>query len=106
MLAISLFGNFYAGMYANEKGSFPVTDIVLSNTRAYDVDLLFVGGIFAFFLFILVWCLRYPVQMPYILKSLALFIAIRAVFVTLTHIGLYPDSVIIINTGIIGKLNF
>lgn len=106
LLAGSLFGNFYAGSYANEQGINPVTDIVLSNTRAYDVDLLFVGGILVFFLFIFIWCLRYPAQMPYILKSIALFIAIRAVFVTLTHLGPYPDSILILNTGIMGKINF
>jgi len=106
LLAGSLFGNFYAGSYANEKGINPVTDIVLSNTKAHDVDALFMGGIVAFFLFVLIWCLRYPAQMPYILKSIALFIAIRAVFVTLTHLGPYPDSIIIINTGIMGKINF
>ena len=106
LLAWSLFGNFYAGSYANEQGINPVTDIILSNTRAYDVDMLFIGGILTFFLFILVWCLRYPAQMPYILKSIALFIAIRSVFVTLTHLGPYPDSILILNTGIMGKINF
>ncbi|MCX6823676.1 MAG: phosphatase PAP2-related protein [candidate division SR1 bacterium] len=106
LLGGSLLGNFYAGSYANEKGITPVTDIVLSNTRAYDVDALFIGGIIVFFLFILGWCIRYPAQTPYILKSIALFIAIRAVFVTLTHLGPYPDSILILNTGIMGKINF
>lgn len=106
LLAGSLLGNFYAGSYANEQWINPVTDIILSNTKAQDVDLLFMGGIVAFFLFILIWCLRYPSQMPYILKSIALFIAIRAVFVTLTHLGPYPDSILILNTGIMGKINF
>ena len=106
MLIGSFFVNFYAGSYATEKWTISVTDIVLSNTRAYDVDALFIGGIIAFFLFILVRCIRYPSQMPYILKSLALFILIRSVFVTLTHLGPFPDSIFIINTGIIGKINF
>jgi len=106
LLAGSLCINFYAGSYANEKGINPVTDIVLSNTRAYDVDALFIGWIIAFSLFVLIRCLRYPQQMPYILKSIALFITIRAIFVTLTHLGPYPDSIVIINTGIIGKINF
>lgn len=106
LLAGSLFANFFAGSYANKQWINPVTDIVLSNTRAHDVDALFIGGIIAFFLFVLIWCILYPEQMPYILKSIALFITIRAVFVTLTHLGPYPDSIIIINTGIMGKINF
>jgi len=102
----SLFVNFYAGSYATEKWTTAVTDIVLSNTRAHDVDALFISGIVLFFFFVLIWCLRYPSQMPYILKSVALFILIRSVFVTLTHLGPFPDSIFIINTWIIGKLNF
>ena len=106
LLVGSLFINFYAGSYANEKWITPVTDIVLSNTKAHDVDALFISWILLFSLFVLVWCIRYPTQIPYILKSIALFITIRAVFVTLTHLGPYPDSILIINTGIMGKLNF
>ena len=106
LLVGSFFVNFYAGNYATEKWTTPVTDIILSNTRAYDVDALFIGGILIFFVFILCWCIRYPTQTPYILKSIALFITIRAIFVTLTHLGPYPDSIFIINTGILGKINF
>ncbi len=106
LLLGSFFINFYAGSYANEQGSNSVTDIVLSNTSAHDVDALFIGGIICFFIFILFWCIRYPLHMPYILKSIALFIIIRAVFVTLTHLGPYPDSIAIIDVGIIWKINF
>ncbi len=106
LLIFSFIINFYAGSYATERGTVSVTDIVLSNTRAYDVDWLFIGGIIMFFLFALVWCLRYPSQMPYIVKSIALFIIIRSIFVTLTHLWPYPDSILIINSGLIGKINF
>lgn len=106
ILGMSLLINFYAWSYATEKGSGHVTDIVLSNVRVYDVDTLFIGGIVAFFLFVFSWCLRHPSQMPYIVKSIALFITIRAIFVTLTHLGPFPDSVLISNIGILGKISF
>lgn len=106
MLAASIFANFFAGSFADEKGITPVTDIILSNTRVYDVDWFFIGGMIAFFAFMVIWCLRYPAQIPYLLKSIALFIAIRSVFITLTHLGPYPDSIHIPNTGILGKVNF
>lgn len=106
LLVASLFINFYAGSYANEKGIYPVTDIVLDNIKVYDVSALFVGGILAFFLFIFAWCLRHPSQMPYILKSIALFIIIRATFVTLTHLGPSPDSLFVSNIWIMGKISF
>ena len=86
LLVGSLVFNFYAGSYAQKSQSTYVSDIILSNTRAYDVDGLFVAGTMIFILFIILRCFRYPAQMPYIVKSVALFILIRAVFVTLTHL--------------------
>ena len=38
ILVAGLVANFYAGMYATESASSSVTDIILSNTRAYDLD--------------------------------------------------------------------
>ena len=43
---VSLFVKFYAGTYATKEASNSVTDIVLSNTRVYDVDGIFVYGLF------------------------------------------------------------
>lgn len=106
LLAGSFVINFYAGTYANEKWTTPVTDIVLSNTKAYDVDGIFSLGIPLFFLFILIRCLRYPTHIPYILKSVAAFIIIRSVFITLTHIGPFPWRVMVLNAGFLWKLNF
>ena len=37
-LVISLIVNYYAGTYATERVSNPVTDIVLSNTDVHDFD--------------------------------------------------------------------
>ena len=91
----SLFINFYAGIYATEKASNPVTDIILSNTRTYDLDTLFVYATWAFVAFILYVCLKKPWKAPFILKSIALFVLIRAVFITLTHIGPYPTQIAI-----------
>ncbi|MCX6822646.1 MAG: phosphatase PAP2-related protein [candidate division SR1 bacterium] len=106
LLGGSLVMNFYAGNYANEKGTTAVTDIILSNTRAYDVDILFAIGLPLFALFTLLRCIRYPAQIPYILKSVAVFVIIRSVFITLTHLGPFPDSIAVYNAGILGKMNF
>lgn len=106
----SLFINSLAGKYADEQWTNFVTDIVLSNTRAYDVDDIFVYWMIAFFVFIIVRCLRYPRQIPYILKSVATFVLIRAIFVSLTHLWPFPTHVNINYSGriweIISKVNF
>ena len=48
-LTISLFTNYYAATYATENISSSVTDIVLSNTRVYDLNGAFVYGSLLFF---------------------------------------------------------
>ena len=46
LFAAGVFINFYAGRYANISQSNSVTDIILSNIRAFDVDMLFVYATF------------------------------------------------------------
>ena len=102
MLGVSLIVNYYIGGYVNISASNSVTDIVLSNTRAYDVDAMFVYGAFLYFVFIVVYCIRRPFQAPYIMKSIALFILIRCVFVSITHIWPFPiRSMMAANTDIL-----
>ena len=91
----SLFVNFYAGIYATEHASNPVTDIVLSHTRVYDLDGIFIYGSWILVGFIIFVCLRHSRKAPFVLKSIALFVMIRAVFITLTHIGPFPTEVVI-----------
>ncbi|MEI7513300.1 MAG: phosphatase PAP2-related protein [bacterium] len=97
---VALFGslivNFYAGTYATERASNPVTDIVLSNTPVYDLDGFFVFGPIVLILFVALLCLIRPQKLPFILKSTALFVIIRSVFISITHIGPFPDQMTIV----------
>ncbi len=104
-LAASLVVNFYAGMYATESASSSVTDIVLSNTRAYDLDGLFVYGTFFLIFFIVFISFQKPRRIPFVAKSVALFVVIRSVFISLTHLGPFPSQ-IIIHSDILSKLTF
>lgn len=97
LLICSLFINFYAGTYATEKASSSVTDIVLSNIPVYDVDMIFIYGPVVFWSFVLLLGLYEPKKFPFGLKSIALFILVRSVFITLTHIGPFPDSAFLDN---------
>lgn len=92
ILWISLVINYYAGIYASISQSNYVTDIILSNTRARDVDEFFVYGTFAYFLFMIIYCISRPFQTPYIIKCISIFVIIRSVFITLTHLWAYPWS--------------
>ncbi len=85
--------NFYAGTYATREASSSVTDIILSNTRVYDVDGLFVYGALFLILFIGGLCFARPRRFPFVLFSLTVFIFTRSIFISLTHIGPFPGSV-------------
>lgn len=88
----SFFVNYYAGTYATEKASNSVTDIILSNTRVYNLDEIFIYGPIFLWAVVAFFCLKEPQRIPFVLKSLALFIVIRSVFISITHIGPFPDQ--------------
>lgn len=105
LLVISLVLNFYAGTYATQSASNPVTDIILSNTRAYDLDGMFVYGSIIFFFFVVFVGLSKPKKIPFTVKSLALFIVIRSIFITLTHLGPFPTQ-IPVSSDILSRISF
>ena len=92
-LVLALVLNFYAGMYATEKTSNSVSDIILSNTPVFNMDGIFTFGPLVLWLFVAYVCLIEPKRIPFILKSTALFVIVRSVFITLTHIGPFPRTV-------------
>ena len=94
-LVLALVVNFYAVTFATETASSSVTDVILSNTRVYDVDGIFVYGSVIFWVIVAGLCFVRPERLPFVLKSTALFIVIRSVFITLTHIGPFPTHLII-----------
>lgn len=94
-LIASLFVNYWAGVYSMEKASNPVTDIILSNIPVFDVDFIFVYSTVVLFVFIGFLCLLRIERIPFITKSIALFVVIRSIFISLTHIGPFPDMGII-----------
>lgn len=104
-LVISMIINFYAGTYATESASNSVTDIVLSNIRVYDVDNFFIYGSFIFALTAALVCLYKPERIPFVVKSVALFIIIRSIFISLTHLGPFPTQ-LIIDSKIMSKTSF
>ncbi len=103
LLAIALIINSYAGIYATESASNSVTDIVLSNIRVFDVDGIFIYGAFLLWLFIIGLTLWHPKQIPFTVKTLSLFIVIRSIFITLTHLGPFPTQVVLASGNIISS---
>ncbi len=85
-LIFSLFVNYWANIYATLHASRAVTDLFLSNLPVVNVDFLFLEGFSLFLAFVAFLLLREPKKIPFVVKSIAIFILIRSIFITLTHI--------------------
>jgi len=105
-LFISMVINFYAGTYATERASLPVTDIILSNVRVFDVDAIFNYAPIFLIIFVTIISLYEPKRIPFVVKSVALFTTVRSVFISLTHIGPFPIQAAIESGNIINKITF
>lgn len=88
----AVFLTHYSSLYAKIKASNHVDDLILSNTPVMNFEVLFVHGAIGLTLFMLVLCFKYYKGAPYLLKVIALFISVRALFVMLTHIAPFPEQ--------------
>ncbi|MES2953074.1 MAG: phosphatase PAP2-related protein [Patescibacteria group bacterium] len=90
LLALALVANFYAGTYATSRGGMYVDDLILDILPVFDVSLVFVYGTLFFWAVLGLVLLRRPKEVPFFLKALSLFIVVRSLFITLTHLGPVP----------------
>lgn len=101
-LILGIIATFLAIVYATDHSSYPVTDIILSNTPVFDVDGIFIYGPIIFWVLISSYILIFePKKIPFTLKSIALFLIIRSIFISLTHIGPFPTHIQINSSGIL-----
>ncbi len=87
VLAGALYANFWAIDQATAEAGPQVSDLILSNFPAMEVDGLFVYGTFAVLAFAVLIVLAQPRSIPFVLHGLTLFILIRSGFTLLTHLG-------------------
>ena len=105
-LVASLILNYAAGNYSRKAASNSVTDIILDNLPVMDVEIIFIYGAILFVLFLVIVLLKEPKQIPFIIKSIALFVFIRAIFISLTHIGFIPEQPVMTTNIILRNLMF
>ncbi len=106
LFALSLWINFHAGIYATSRSSNYVTDVILSNIPVFHPEFLFVYGSVLLWVFVGILCLAKPRIIPFTLKSIALFVLVRAVFISITHIGPFPTHMEINPASIVGDFTF
>jgi PAP2 superfamily C-terminal len=83
----SLFVNYGAILYSSEEVGSATTDILLQNLPVINTDIIFSEGALLFVIFVAILLVLQPRRIPFILKSVALFICIRSVFVIMTHLA-------------------
>ncbi|MFH0819066.1 MAG: phosphatase PAP2-related protein [Patescibacteria group bacterium] len=92
--AISFFINYGAVLYSTARAGNATTDILLQNLPVVNLDLIFSEGVLFFIIFVTILLLAEPATIPFTLKSVALFICVRSIFVSMTHLAPYPDHII------------
>jgi len=92
LLSLALFVQGYVNDYVDFAISTPVGDIILDNLPTINVGFFVVQGVLILTLLIAFLFLIFPELIPFAIKSLALFIVVRAFFVSLTHLGINPNQ--------------
>lgn len=83
----SMVVSYYAEIFATNRASNPVDDLILNRIPAFDLEWIYLYGAVGFLAFCAVLIIMNPKTIPFTLHSLTLFFFIRAFFITLTHLG-------------------
>jgi hypothetical protein len=94
-LTLSFIAAHYAGLYATEMAGHPVHDLILDYLPTRDVTFLHINAALAFWFIFSGYMILNPAYLPFITKTAALFIAVRSVFICLTHLGQPPNQLFI-----------
>ena len=107
VLLLAAFGiNYFAGVFASNSASSSVTDIILDNTRVWDVTFIFINGAVIFWAFMMIMMMVEPKRLSFTLKSLALFTVIRSGFIILTHLAPFPVHLMLPEKNLIDIFSF
>lgn len=93
-MAASLALNYAASMYANAHQSNFVRDVLLDRLPLVNTSLILDQGMVLFAVAVAALAARFPARVPFLVKSTALFVAVRAVFISLTHLAVYPGHIV------------
>ena len=105
LVAISLFVNHLSSIYVDHRAGAYVQDIFLDNLPVVNVDEILNEGVIVYSLFLTFFVIIKPRRIPFVLKSLAVFIFIRAIFTMLTHLGPAPSQTYLDPDDLLAKLS-
>ena len=87
LLIVALVTNYYANVYTSITASNSVTDLILDRIPVVDVHYVFIYGAGFFILALIAFLMYEPRDIPFVVKSIALFLVVRSFFMILTHIA-------------------
>lgn len=90
----ALFASSRAVQFATKDVGNSTSDILLDNLPLINTDIIFSEGALALVVLVTVLLLIKPRAITFTLKSLALLIYTRSLFVIMTHLAPYPDHII------------
>ena len=112
LFAISLFVQIVAGRHSARvaANSQFVGDLFLDWLPFFHLDLLLIQGVVLLWAGVTLLIAKRPAHILFTLKAVAVFIIIRAFFINLTHMGIYPQDVLsphfTIGSGVYNHLTF
>ncbi len=93
--AIALIAQYFAGQYSAKSATNIVGDVFLDNLPTIDLTRVIVDGAFFVTILATILLILRPNHILFALKVIPLFIIIRSFFVTLTHLGIYPNQIVL-----------
>ena len=91
LFIVSFYINYIAGTYATKKISNGVSDFFLDILPVWDMKWVVVNIATLLLIGLVGILLAHPARIPFVIKSISIFIFIRSGFISLTHIGPYID---------------
>jgi hypothetical protein len=92
LILLAVVFQFYASAYSNRVPSNSVPDLILGILPVVNLNWLIVEGALTAITCSLILLFFKPKYIAFALKAAAIFIATRAVFVSVTHLGIYPGQ--------------
>jgi hypothetical protein len=93
LLALATIFQYYASAYVDRTPGNPAVDLFLSILPIVNLNFLIVEGALAAIALSVILILAKPQYLLFALKAGAIFIATRAMFIAVTHIGIYPGQI-------------
>jgi len=94
LISLALIFQYYSSAYSTRNSSRFVGDIFLDNLPVVNMNGVIIEGALLTILGGVILLLCKPKYILFTLKAVAIFIAIRAFFVAVTHLGIYPDQIV------------